>query len=694
MSSGVSVYPGTIPGSWGTRMSWVVSVNRQVAGVGFQKDPDLTSEGMTSAEEQALTRISREFNQLSVGMAAQPEALYSTTFVFDDKTGRWGIVVVGSGGEYGETGAIQTALAPDGMPLAEVASRMLGVLSDNLLLSPSALNDDGSDRPIARASTSGVDPGALAQSLATVLSMSREHRYTLLDVPKAKDEWALTALISTVPEPLARLARWSTAYPVDARNWDNRVITCLWPDDLIQRHPSDHESAMSISRLTAPSVLANKVPRSLAWYAQMVCRGNAEAVRQKAEMKYVAQLDGIGPGISQWEQWERGSATWAVILEELRPLADDELDNVLSLDTFSSVLGRWDDDATRRLLQQQPECLRRLLTHPRGKVRASAWRIAVKETPLYSDLVAWQIETVRMGQPAPQEAADPTWREALARNVLTTATRGTTDSEWGPRAERWLRSLHLDPRNYEGLLPLWQEKVIERFEHDPTRIEDLLVYVQSAHDGTETLIKAARRVPRSLRFLLLRLWREPVTRVTWKTLLDDTLPLKAEPARVVKVLRLLNDTVSLSEKLGPSTGAVQSRPQEGVYHDIASKGSIPIELRQEIIAHLSARLSPTTWEEAASSLLNFEYAMPLPPTRPASDTSVMINKPSTSLKVPQSEKLKGGPARPPEGPSRRPARKQILRPPYPKEHKHNLTLRVSLIVNVLLSIVLFFIIVM
>ena len=104
-----------------------------------------------------------------------------------------------------------------------------------------------------------------------------------------------------------------------------------------------------------------------------------------------------------------------------------------------------------RLLQQQPECLRRLLTHPRRKVRASAWRIAVKETPLYSDLVAWQIETVRMGQPAPQEAADPTWREALARNVLTTATRGTTDSEWGPWAERWLWSLHLDPRNYEGL---------------------------------------------------------------------------------------------------------------------------------------------------------------------------------------------------------------------------------------------------
>ena len=88
MPSGVSVYSGTVPGSWGTRMSWVVSVNRQVAGVGFQKDPDLTSEGMTSAEEQALIRVSREFNQLSVDMAAQPKALYSTTFVFDGKTGR------------------------------------------------------------------------------------------------------------------------------------------------------------------------------------------------------------------------------------------------------------------------------------------------------------------------------------------------------------------------------------------------------------------------------------------------------------------------------------------------------------------------------------------------------------------------------------------------------------------------------
>jgi len=693
MPSGVSVYSGTVPGSWGTRMSWVVSVNRQVAGVGFQKDPDLTSEGMTSAEEQALIRVSREFNQLSVDMAAQPEALYSTTFVFDGKTGRWGTVVVGSGGEYGETGAIQTTLAPNGMPLAEVARRILEVLSDNLLLSPSVLNDDGSDRPIARASTSGVDPGALAQSLATVLSMNREHRYTLLDVSKAQDEWALTALMSTVPEPLARLARWSTAYPGDARNWDNRVITCLWPKDLAQRHPNDYESAMNISRLTAPSVPANKVPGSLVWYAQLVCRSNAETVRQKAEMKYVAQLNGIDPGTSQWEQWERGAATWAEILEELRPLSDDELENVLSPDESSSVLGRWDDDATRRLLQQRPECLRRLLIHPRGEVRASAWRIAVKETPLYSDLVAWQVETVRMGRPAPKEAADPTWREALARNVLTTATGETTDSEWGPRAEEWLRSLHLDPRNYEGLLPLWQEKVIARFEHDPTRIEDLLVYVQSAHDGAETLIKAARRVPRSLRFLLLRLWREPMTRVTWKTLLDGTLPLKAEPARVVKVLRLLNDAVSPSGKLGPSAKATQSRPQGGTRHDTTSKDSIPIELRQEIIAHLSTRLSPTTWEEAASSLLNFEYAMPLPPTRHASDIPAMIDKPLTSLELPQFEKLERRSARPPEDPSGRPARKQSPRPPYPKEPKHNLTLHVSLIVNVILSIILFFVII-
>ena len=95
-------------------MSWLVDVKRQIAGSGFQTDPDLTSE-MTRAERQTLGRVSRGFNQLSVDMSTQPRALHSTTFVFDNPTGRWGAVVVGSGGEYGETGAIQTALAPEGI---------------------------------------------------------------------------------------------------------------------------------------------------------------------------------------------------------------------------------------------------------------------------------------------------------------------------------------------------------------------------------------------------------------------------------------------------------------------------------------------------------------------------------------------------------------------------------------------------
>ena len=133
MPSALPVHFGPVPGARGARMSWLVEVKRQVAGSGFRTDLDLTSE-MTPAEQNALNQISKGFTQLSVDMSMQPQALHSTTFVFDNKTGRWGAVVVGSGGDYGETGAIQTALAPEGMSLVDVARWVLGDLSHRTLL--------------------------------------------------------------------------------------------------------------------------------------------------------------------------------------------------------------------------------------------------------------------------------------------------------------------------------------------------------------------------------------------------------------------------------------------------------------------------------------------------------------------------------------------------------------------------------
>ena len=64
-------------------MRWLVEVKRQVAGSGFRTDLDLTSE-MTFAEQNALNQISKGFTQLSVDMSTQPQALHSTTFVFDN----------------------------------------------------------------------------------------------------------------------------------------------------------------------------------------------------------------------------------------------------------------------------------------------------------------------------------------------------------------------------------------------------------------------------------------------------------------------------------------------------------------------------------------------------------------------------------------------------------------------------------
>lgn len=118
-------------------MSWVVRTNRDnpARGGGFREDPEYTSEA-TGAERQALSRCSRGFTQLSVDMATAPRALRSVTFTYDRTTGRWGVVVVGSGGEYGSAGTIQVVLAPGGLPLVEVAAQVLGWLECGPLLSP------------------------------------------------------------------------------------------------------------------------------------------------------------------------------------------------------------------------------------------------------------------------------------------------------------------------------------------------------------------------------------------------------------------------------------------------------------------------------------------------------------------------------------------------------------------------------
>lgn len=609
-------------------MRWLVEVKRQVAGSGFRMDPDLTSE-MTPAEQSALNRISKGFTQLSVDMSTQPQALHSTTFVFDNTTGRWGAVVVGSGGEYGETGAIQTALAPEGLSLVDVARWVLGALSYEPLLSSEVFSGDGKNL-IARDSTSRVDPGALAQTLAIMLRMNQEHRYTLLGVPGApQDEQALMALMRAVPEDLARLVRWSTAYPHSDRNRNNKIVTCLWPNELAQRHPDEYKSAMS--RVSPMPVV--EVPRSLGWYAQLICQGpTATDTRQKAEEEYAARLNRIDFDASHWE-W--ATQTWSEVLESLRPLADDELAWVLTPEAPSSTFKRWDDNATRRLLHLQPGCLRQLLTHPRKTVHDSAWKVVLQEKSFYTDLVTWQIEAVGTGQPAPSEVAGSPWCTSLVKEVLGEVKIQTPASEWGPRAERWLRSLGLDPREYEDSLPMWQEKIINRFKRNPTRVEELLSYARTSPDGAETLIKAVQLAPDSLEFLLPQLWREQVAGVTWEEILDNTLRSRPTPDRVIEILKLIDNSTPPSRSPVPSTRTAQSQTRGQDAYDAVPGDSAPIELRREIVARFIDRISPHVREETANALLAFEYTLPLPSAQPISKMLVVREEPSITPAQPQ-----------------------------------------------------------
>ena len=608
-------------------MSWLVEVKRQVAGSGFRTDLDLTNE-MTFAEQNALNRISKGFTQLSVDMSMQPQALHSTTFVFDNKTGRWGAVVVGSGGDYGETGAIQTVLAPEGLSLVDVARWVLGALSYGPLLSPEVFSGDGKHL-IARDSTSRVDPGALAQTLTVMLGMSQEQRYTLLNVQGAQGEQALMALMRTVPEDLARLVRWSTAYPHGDRNRNNKIVTCLWPEELAQRHPDEYKSATS---RIPPMPAVVKAPMNLDWYAQQICQGRtATDIRQKAEEEYRAKLNGIDLDASQWES---ATQAWGEVLEDMRPLADDELVWVLNSETPPSVFKRWDDNATLRLLRLQPGCLQQLLTHPHREVHDSAWRVVFQES-FYHYLVNLQVEAVRTGQPAPSEIAGSKLREGLVTDVLRTVAMQTPASEWGPRAEHWLRSLGLDPREYEDSLPMWQEKIINRFKHNPARVEELLSYARTSPDGAETLIKAVQRVPESLEFLLPQLWREQVAGVTWEELLDNTLQSKSTPDRVIEILKLIDNTTLSNRNPLPSTRSVQSQTREWDAYNVVPGDSAPIELRREIVARLIDRISPHVREKTANALFAFEHALPLPLERPISKMPTVREEPSFAPAQPQ-----------------------------------------------------------
>lgn len=459
-------------------MSWVVRTNRDnpARGGGFREDPEYTSEA-TGAERQALSRCSRGFTQLSVDMATAPRALRSVTFTYDRTTGRWGVVVVGSGGEYGSAGTIQVVLAPGGLPLVEVAAQVLGWLERGPLLSPARLgapgplrggqgaNDPGTGGP-------GVDGRALARTLATLLGMDERARHTLLDVPGAEDEQALVVLMGTVPEDLARMVQWSTAYPYPDRNPGNKVVTCLWAAELAGRHPREYDLVMGTTRLVAPSVPLSKVPRSLLWYADLVCgaRPGTDSVRQRADSLFRARLKDLAPGAAEWEQ---AVATWQAVLEQLRPLGNDELLVVLDgAEVPRYVSGRWDDAAAARLIRLRRDRLRDLLTHPHEAVRASVWRVVAAEKALYPDLVAWQADLVEAGQPAPPEAAalvrDRSECSLVVDVLAEVAARQGTSTSWRTHAVAWIKSLGLDPRSYERELPLPASVVPAQQSQAPT----------------------------------------------------------------------------------------------------------------------------------------------------------------------------------------------------------------------------------
>ena len=123
---------------------------------------------------------------------------------------------------------------------------------------------------------------------------------------------------------------------------------------------------------------------------------------------------------------------------------------------------------------------------------------------------------------------------------------------------------------------MWQEKIINRFKRNPTRVEELLSYARTSPDGAETLIKAVQLAPDSLEFLLPQLWREQVAGVTWEEILDNTLRSRPTPDRVIEILKLIDNSTPPSRSPVPSTRTAQSQTRGQDAYDAVPKNSAPI----------------------------------------------------------------------------------------------------------------------
>lgn len=551
---------------------WVLQTERDASeiGGGFRKDMSLSSDTMTSDEKQVIDKYHKHLRQLSMSLHGQSDPLHSVTIFYDGSASRWVVGLSGSGNVYGPAGAIQMALAPRGMTLQDVLAQTSLALSSSPFLSINALTGG---RPAPPPPPPAAERERVTQALGAAMNMNSSRILALVDVPDVDPITALQWMVQAVPERLCQTAWWSTALLLNNPSSSRRIIATPWPQALAQRHPREKALIDDNVRAAAPSNDADE-QELLHWYTDLVLGGGeGAATRNRAETAFLNACDaGTAP-----VQWDTLAPVWLEIIDQARPLNDDEIVRVINGEDDGALLRRWTNECAERALKKWEDAVPVLIGHAEPTVSSSAIHALEGSQAGFMRLCQWQAEeigrdalstgppasietgygaapgdTARAGArgiEAPRALLALQDRPALVREVLKRlrASKRVAPNAWAPRAESWIRSLGLKPRDFDAHLPLTADRAVERFAAAPHDLSPVMTMVSrstSREAALDVMLRALREAPSQEGALLSALYENPPRRdLNWRALLNRLIPNDTRLADVPGRLDALNKSL-------------------------------------------------------------------------------------------------------------------------------------------------------
>ncbi|SHE26055.1 Hypothetical protein ACGLYG10_2298 [Actinomyces glycerinitolerans] len=535
---------------------------------GYQLDRQLSSSNVPPDVSSALSSIHRELPQLTSDISTASTPISLLTFLFHTGTQRWAVCLDGSGGDYGAAGTNQVALAPVGVGLPDVIRSVreamrssFPFLTEHSLATGLVTAQQSSKTGAPKIAHAGQ---ALLLTIGTILAMDDDHRYVSLAYDSGGPVSALLQLSLVLPESLARMARWSTGYPFPKSRRSQRIITCPWPRELLERHGDVYDRALG--RVSwAHAVSADAIPGPLHWYVDELAAG-----RRNREIDIT-----LTRGVDRYQAripWQGVIDLWVSAIAQYMPLSNQEVRDVIASASGSgvrasshdpeNVLSRWDVRAAQRALDIQPsqqaklDAMNVMLHHADQRVSQSALALARGDISSHPTMVSAQTVAMLQGLAAPAALCGAPLESKIgfANKVVAEAKRAhPSDHSWGGAAEEWLGSLGVGADQLSVPLPLTPSRVVAMISdndvlNDPEALAPFTEYVTVQRiDPPESMglaVRIVEEVPDSLVPLLLLLMSQSPRGLTWQRLVSAMLPRPQQVTETVKFVEQVDRGLS------------------------------------------------------------------------------------------------------------------------------------------------------